>query len=255
MRWLWPTPSCDLSSNLAPRAINWPIAGDCVEIEPGTFDQGAKAVQWDPLCDESHNAQIYFVADYPLDWPMPSELGDRTWELWGLCSQKAFNKWLGIETLRMPLNIMKSIVMPTDNTLGAGEGVACIAALPGKDGLPRIFAGTVPEQFASTPLTAWLVCLNSDPKSGKASRQEACTSKAKWIMVNGVVVKGKVTSKYPKDLQAKADKLCLARGKPLLKPGWKTAPRAALLPKEDIGSGPAFAECFIAYAEWTGKLA
>lgn len=230
-----------------------PGVGDCLEIDPETFWSGA-IVEGYPWCDSrEHNAEIYYVAPYPKDFPPPSELGDRVRELWGLCSQKAFYTWLGIDNSRMPLRIYKSIVIPTDVDWQNDEGVLCIAALF-KDGLPQMMTETIPAQFAATPLTDWLVCLNSAPKSGKPYRHQSCTSKAKWIMVNGVMVKGKITSQYPKDLQAKADKLCLARGKPLLKSGWKTAPVAALLPKEDIGSGPAFAECFIAYSEWTGKL-
>lgn len=237
----------------AANAGYWPTAGDCITIEPETFWSGAVGKSYGG-CGRDHNAEIYYVAPYPKDFPPPSQLGDRVRELWGLCPEKAFNKWLGIDQTRMPLKVNRSVLVPTDLQVSNDWGVPCIAALI-DNGLPQTVVEAIPEEFAATPLTDWLVCLNSDPKSGKPYRHQSCTSMAKWIMVNGVMVKGKITSQYPKDLQAKADKLCLERGKPLLKAGWKTAPRAALLPKEDIGSGPAFAECFIAFAEWTGKLA
>lgn len=233
--------------------------GDCVKVKSGNvMDEGAVAEVWIPTCasvNYTHNAQVYAIAPYPADFPKPSALGKRKSELWDLCSDKDFNAFFGLNKPKMPITISRTIVMPRDiDWESEGTAVVCIAVLPDSKGQARSFTGKLPELFAASPLMDWVYCAKSTPKSGTWTAYGPCGSRSKWLAINGVMVKGQVTSKYPKDLQAKADKLCADRAKSLLKPGASTAARAALWPKQSVKSGPAYADCFIALSDWTGKI-
>ena len=125
-------------------------------------------------------------------------------------------------------------------------------ATPGSGFAPKYISESS-ELFKSLPLLDWVNCVKGTPKSGKWASWSPCTSKTKWLVVEGIQVKGKITANYPKDMQAKADALCAKQAKPFLKKGAKTAPVAGLGPKKDSPQGDPFGDCFIALTEWNGK--
>jgi hypothetical protein len=233
-----------------------PQVNDCLTIEDGRFwepDTLAAIVE----CDTPHNAEVYAVVAYPADAGAPSTIRDQIWDLFGgECNQGPALAWLGApQSTQIPLRLYTIPRLPTDAEWEAGaRWVACTASRPGSgpSGVATI-SQTLPELYASTTLQDWVNCIKGAPSSGKWLPWTACTSKSKWLVVQGVQVKGKVTGNYPKDLQAKANALCAKEAKPYLKKGAKTKPVAGLGPKKDFPQGDPFADCFIAFADWNGK--
>ena len=232
-----------------------PEVNDCLEIANDSFWEMDAAVSIVD-CTEPHNAEVYATLAYPDDAGAPSTIVDKVWELFGGdCTQGPAFAWLGASTkTRMPLRLYTMPRLPTDEEWEAGaRWVACAAARPGSGSNVETLTGTLPELFKSLPMLDWVNCIKGTPKSGKWIPWAPCTSKAKWLVIDGVQVKGKITANYPKDLQAKANAACAKQAKPYLKKGAKTAPIAGLGPKKDFPEGNPFADCFIALAEWNGK--
>ena len=232
-----------------------PEVNDCLEIANDSFwevDAPVSVVD----CAQPHNAEVYATVAYPEDAGAPSTLKDKAWDLFGGdCNQGPAIAWLGASTkTRIPLRLYTMPRLPTDEEWEAGaRWVACAATRPDAKGDVATYTGTLPELFSSTPLLDWVNCYKGTPKSGKWTFWEPCTPKAKWLVIDGVQVKGKITANYPKDLQAKANAACAKQAKPYLKKGAKTAPIAGLGPKKDFPEGDPFADCFIALSEWNGK--
>ena len=232
-----------------------PEVNDCLEVAEDSFWQYDTPISVVD-CAEPHNAEVYATVAYPDDAGAPSTIADKVWELFGGdCTQGPAFAWLGASTkTRMPLRLYTMPRLPTDEEWEAGaRWVVCAAARPASGSNVETLTGTMPELFKSLPLLDWVNCVKGTPKSGKWASWTPCTSKTKWLVIEGVQVKGKVTGSYPKDLQAKGDAMCAKVAKKYLKPGAKTAPIAGLGPKKDFPQGDPFADCFIALAEWNGK--
>lgn len=207
-------------------------------------------------CAESHNSEVYEVVAYPADLGAPSSLTDEeAWAIGDECSSETFDAWLGSEEVFLPMKVWSwFITLPSDEQWDAGNrSVLCrtIRPTPSYDALS--YTGALPELFASTPVFDWLSCTKKAPKSGKDNPTAACTSKSTWLLLGGARVKGKVTSKYPKDLQKAADKACAKNVKRYGKKGTKGV--AALLSKAHVSNDSIYAECFIPVAGWNGKVA
>ena len=232
-----------------------PRVGDCMRVPLGTYYTGAAGSAYLTTCTGSdHNAQIYSIVRYPSNLPKPSALGNRLWsDVAPLCKLEVANRWLGAAKVSMPLRVERSFAVPSDDAWKIGEAyVRCFLGIPDAQGTPANFTGSLRTRFAQGPLSAWLNCLASAPKSGQWSTETPCGPRSKWLQIDDVVVQGRITSKYPRDLQAKADAVCQKSARPLLKKGSGAKAVAGLGPKADMGSGPAFAECFIPYREWNG---
>ena len=233
-----------------------PQVNDCLKVDDGRFwepDTLASIVE----CNTAHNAEVYAVVAYPDDAGAPSTIKDRIWDLFGgECNQGPALAWLGApQSTQLPLRLYTMPRLPTDAEWEAGaRWVACTASRPGSgtSGVATL-TQTLPALYASTTVQDWVNCIKGAPASGKWLPWAPCTAKSKWLVVQGVQVKGKVTGNYPKDLQAKADALCAKQSKPFLKKGAKTKPVAGLGPKKDFPQGDPFADCFIAFADWNGK--
>ena len=231
-----------------------PTADSCLEIPR---DQGYDA--YGPFevvdCETPHNAQVFEVAKYPPDLGAPSTVVDRVYELFGsTCNYGNYVSWLGADKLSLPIKGFTVPRLPTDEQWEAGaRWVACSASIPDAKGTLMSLEGDLPDLFAATPVEDWLLCVNSTPKSGQWNRLVSCTAKAKWLVISGVQVKGKIGKDYPRDMQAKADALCAKKGKPFLKNGAKSKAVAGLGPKSDFPDGNPFADCFIVKADWNGK--
>lgn len=232
-----------------------PRVGDCMRVPLGTYYSGATGAAYLTTCTgRDHNAQIYSIVPYPSKLPKPSRLGDRLWaDIAPLCSVTAATRWLGAAQVTMPLRVEFSFAVPSDDAWATGKGkVRCFLGIPDAQGTPANFTGSLRARFARGPLSDWLNCLASAPKSGQWSTETPCGPRSKWLQIDNVLVKGAITAKYPRDLQAKADAVCQKSARPLLKKGSTAKAVAGLGPKSDMGSGPAFAECFIPYREWNG---
>lgn len=232
-----------------------PAVSDCLDVDSEKVWEADGALTI-VECDEAHNAQVFKTLAYPEDGAKPSVLKERVWELFGgECNQGSMLGWLGApKNTRLPLRVYTMPRIPTDEEWEAGaRWVACTATRPSPSGDVAELTTGLPELFGSTPLREWVNCAKSTPKSGKWTEWAACTSKTKWLTIEGGQVKGKIAGAYPKDLQAKADAMCAKKAKPFLKKGSKTKPIAALGPKSEFPDGDPFAECFIALAEWNGK--
>ena len=232
-----------------------PAVNDCLNVDPDMMWEADGALTI-VECAESHDAQVFKTLAYPEDGAKPSVLKERIWDLFGgECNQGSMVGWLGApKNTRLPLRVYTMPRIPTDEEWEAGaRWVACTAARPTPSGDVAKLTTGLPELFGSTPLLEWVNCAKGTPKSGKWNEWAACSSKAKWLTVEGGQVQGKVTGAYPKDLQAKADAMCAKQAKPFLKKGAKTKPMAALGPKSEFPDGDPFAECFIALADWNGK--
>lgn len=107
--------------------------------------------------------------------------------------------------------------------------------------------------YASTPILDWLLCVAGTPKSGQWNKSVTCSGSAKWLIIPGGQVKGKIGKAYPKDLRGMADAMCAKNAKPYLKKGAKAKSIAGLGPKSDFPQGDPFADCFIPLATWNGK--
>lgn len=206
-------------------------------------------------CAQSHNAEVYEVIDYPADLGAPSTLSDaEASAISDECSLDAFDDWLGSGKVFLPLKVWGwFIVLPTDDQWADGDrSVLCRTMRPTARYEPLVYKGALPELFASTPVFNWLSCTTKTPKSGADNPTAPCTSKSTWLLLGGSEVKGKITSKYPKDLQAAADKACAGAYKKYGKKGTKGI--AALLSKRNVSSDFIFADCFIPARSWNGKV-
>jgi hypothetical protein len=234
-----------------------PQVDDCIQVNDDILweaDAPVSIVE----CSEPHNAEVFAILAYPANAGAPSTLKDRIWDLFGgECNQGTALAWLGAPTsAALPLRLYTVPRIPTDEEWKAGaRWVACTASRPSStDGNVASLTQTLPELYASTSLQDWVNCLKGAPSSGRWLPWAPCTSKSKWLVVQGVQVKGKVTGNYPKDLQAKANGLCAKQAKKFLKKGAKTKPVAGLGPKKDFPQGDPFADCFIAFADWNGSV-
>lgn len=206
-------------------------------------------------CEQSHNSEVYKVIPYPDDLGAPSTIVDQAAELfWESCGYQSLEEWLGASKFKMPLRVFDVFRLPTDEQWEAGaRWVACSAVREAPNGSVMSYKGILPALLASTPLIGWVWCAKKTPKSGATNVSGPCTKKSEWLRVNGVGFRAKVGANYPKDVQAKADKLCAKIAKPLLKKGTKSTPIAALIPKDYLPPNQVFGECFIKVADWTGK--
>lgn len=231
-------------------SVEDPGVNDCLAVDDAWSAASAFAVV---DCAEMHNGEVYEVVAYPDDAGAPSTLDEgQIAEIEESCSRQAFFDWLGAD-VSIPLAIWRSFIsLPSDDAWTAGDrDVLCRTVRPTVKYDPMNYEGAIPELFASSPLLNWLTCTAKTPKSGKPNNSAVCSAKSKWLLVGGMPVKGKVTGKYPKDLQKAANKSCASLGKKYGKKG--TKPVAALLPKKWIDPNNVFAECFIPVKSWNGK--
>ena len=206
-------------------------------------------------CDSAHNAEVFAQAVYPEDLGAPSKVADRAWELFGSsCSNDNYREWLGAGKAGLPIQGITIPRLPTDEQWETGaRWVACSVIRAGSDGNVMTYQGTMPALYATGPVLSWLMCVNGTPKSGTWNQPGSCTAKAKWLVLPGGQVKGKIGKTYPKDLQSKADAMCAKNAKPFLKKGAKSKAVAGLGPKADFPDGDPFSDCFIVKADWNGK--
>jgi len=224
--------------------------GDCLMVDDAWDARSTYAVV---ECSQKHNGEVYDIVAYPADLGAPSTLTeDDIYAIEDECSWEAFDAWLGAE-VSLPLRVWSFFSsLPSDEQWEAGaREVACRAARPTAKDEPMTYAGALPEIFASTPLLQWLSCTKKTPKSGAPNPTVNCTSKSKNLLVGAAQVKGKLTAKYPKDLQKAADKACGSLAKKYGKKG--TKPVAALLPKDWVDPSSIFTECFVPLKSWNGK--
>jgi hypothetical protein len=230
-----------------------PAVGDCLDINDAWSSWSVYSVV---DCTESHNSEVYEIVAYPADLGAPSTLTDEeAYAISDECSYEAFDSWLGSQDVFLPMKIWSwFIALPTDEQWDDGNrSVLCrtLRPTPSYDALS--YRGALPDLFAGTPVIKWLSCTTKNPRSGADNPTVACTSKSKWLLLGGSRVKGKVTSKYPKDLQKNADKACAKNVKKYGKKGTKGI--AALLSKQNsLQIGAVYAECFIPVASWNGKV-
>jgi hypothetical protein len=230
-----------------------PVKDDCLAVDGDLWDSLApfEVVE----CTERHNSEVIVMMKYPNNAGAPSTIANRVLEYFGnQCTYDVAMAWLGAGKIKLPLRMNWWVRLPSDEQWEAGaRWAACGSIRPGPKGGPETYTGTLPAAFASTPLRDWVVCTPGTPKSGQWSDAVACTSKTKWLTINGIFIKGKPGKNYPKDFQAKADALCAKNAKPYLKKGSKTKPIAGLGPAKDFPPGEIFGNCFIALADWNGK--
>jgi hypothetical protein len=231
-----------------------PNIGDCMKVAKGKYFSGVKSATYLSNCQGQHNAQVYQIVPYPSDLPKPSKLGKRTEELgWG-CSYRARMEYIGASNSKVPIFPSSGFTVPSDAAWQTGEAfITCFMGEPNSRGVPVNFTGTIKQRYDSTPTSKWTLCRTKAPVSGKWNDGGRCTAKSKWLTINGGMLKGKLGPDYPRDVQAKADAVCLKNAKGLLKSGSKSKPIAALGPREAFPQGDPFFECYIAYSEWTGK--
>lgn len=229
-----------------------PAVGDCLVVEKGTVWSFYGETSF-VACDEAHESEVYEVIAYPQGEGAPSSIGERAWELFGeACSYTAFEDYLGTSSWKMPPRVYRAFRLPTDEQWEAGaDWVLCTTVRPSAKGEPVAYSDTLPSLLADGPTLAFLTCLNKNPKSGKWNNGSTCTSKSKWLLISGVGFRAKVTGKYPKDVQKKADGMCAKNAKGLLSK--KSKAFAALGPKEEMTGGEVYAECFIVLKDWNGK--
>jgi hypothetical protein len=228
-----------------------PMVGDCLQVDDAFAPTSPYAVV---DCAETHNSEVYDIAPYPTDMGAPSTLSEDELNRVGEeCSFEAFDEWIGQE-IRVPIRVWDFLVsLPSDDQWTAGNrDVLCRTVRPTPQYDALNYRGAIPDLIASTPILEWLSCMTKAPKSGKDNATTACVSKSNWLLLGGAVVKGKVTSKYPKDLQSAADKACMKFTKRYGKKG--TTGVAALLSKRNVSTGSVFTECFIPVKSWNGKV-
>lgn len=231
-----------------------PAIDGCLEIpQDRAFDATTSFEIVD--CAEPHNAQVFERIAYPDDLGAPSTISDRVYELFGgTCNYDNYLRWLGAAKVKLPIQGYTVPRLPSDDEWKAGaRWVACSAFIPDAKGNLTSLEGSLPARFASTPILDWLLCAAGTPKSGQWNKPVSCTGSAKWLVVPGGQVKGKIGNTYPKDLQSKANAMCAKNAKPYLKKGAKSKAVAGLGPKTDFPEGNPFADCFIVKADWSGK--
>ena len=234
------------------QAAETPVAvGDCLDVEDSWSSTSPYTVV---DCETEHNGEVYDIVPYPTRAGAPSTLSEEEISrISDECSFMAYDAWLG-KDISLPTRIWSWFVsLPSDDAWADGDReVLCRTMRPTPNYEALRYAGTIPDLIASTPIEQWLNCMPKAPKSGKPNPTRACDAKTPWLLLGGEPVKGKVTAKYPKDLQAAADKACASVGKRYGKKG--TKPIAALLPKSSVASGSVYTECFIPMKQWNGKV-
>jgi hypothetical protein len=232
---------------------NEPTTNDCLNVDGDLWDSMAPFEIVD--CAAEHNSEVILMMKYPNDAGAPSTIADRVLEYFGSqCTYDVARNWLGAGKIDLPLRFNWWYRLPTDEQWEAGaRWAACTSIRSGPKGGPASYEGTLPSIFASSPIKDWVICAPGTPKSGKWTASAPCTSKSKWMAINGIFIKGNPSKNYPKDVQAKADALCAKNAKPFLKPGSKTKPVAGLGPAKDFPPGEIYGDCFIALKEWNGK--
>ncbi len=228
-----------------------PAVGDCLQVDD---IWSATSTYTIVDCAETHNSEVYEIVAYPGDLGAPSTLTDDDLTRIGdACSPQAFDAWLGADVM-LPLAIWWWLgSVPSDEAWEAGDrDVLCRTMRPTPQYDALNYKGAIPDLFASTPVLQWLTCATKSPKSGARNLTAACGPKSAWLLLGGELVKGKVTSQYPKDVQAAADKACQAKAKRYANPGTKAV--AALLPRDSVSNGGIYADCFIPVKSWNGRV-
>ena len=164
--------------------------------------------------------------------------------------------WLGAPSgTTIPLRVVRTPRLPTDRQWDAGARWAvCTASHPHPSSYGAESRGTLPDLFASTPRIEWIECLDSRPRSGKFSFTLGCTSTSKWVYTGYFTVKGRVTKKYPQDLQSTANATCAKASARFAQAGPRVKAVAALFPRNYASTRDPYAECFIPLAQWNGRL-
>jgi len=232
-----------------------PTVGDCLVIEKGTlFDFYGETTS--VPCAKTHQSEVYEVIAYPEDEGAPSTIGDRAWELFGTqCTYMSREAYLGTGSWKLPVRVYGAFRLPSDEQWETGaRWVLCTTYRPNAKFEPMSYKRDLPTLLADSPGLDFLSCLNGTPKTGRWNDDVPCTKKAKWIVIAGVGFKGKPSKAYPKDVQKKADGLCAKNSKGLLVKGAKTPPRAGLGPKSDMLDGEIYADCYVPFKEWNGKV-
>lgn len=234
------------------QAAETPVAvGDCLDVEDSWSNTSPYTVV---DCEAEHNGEVYDIVPYPTRAGAPSTLSEEEISrISDECSFIAYDAWLG-KDISLPTRIWSWFVsLPSDDAWADGDReVLCRTMRPTASYQALRYTGAIPDLIASTPIEQWLNCMPKAPKSGKPNPTRACDAKTPWLLLGGEPVKGKVTAKYPQDLQAAADKACVSAGKAYAKKG--TKPIAALLPKSSVASGSVYTECFIPMTQWNGKV-
>lgn len=208
-------------------------------------------------CAELHNAQVFKVLPYPDPDVRPSVIAQEySIELLLACGQENVLDWLGAPTdTSIPLRVVRTPRLPTDRQWEAGARWAvCTASHPHPSSYGAQSRGTLPDLFASTPRIDWIECLDSRPRSGKLSLTVGCTAASKWVYTGYFKVKGKVTKKYPEDLQSTANATCAKASAAVSKSGSRVKAVGALFPRKYVLPRDPYAECFIPLAQWNGRL-
>lgn len=231
-----------------------PVADDCIDVpRERAFEPYGPIEIVD--CAEEHNAQVFAVIAYPDDLGAPSTVAERAWGLFGeTCGFDKYLVWLGAGKVKLPIQGFTTPRLPTDDEWNAGaRWVACSAFLTDSNDEIIPVTGSLPELYAASSILDWLICVIT-PKSGQPNKPSTCTTaKAKWLVIGGGEVKGKISKDYPKDLQPKADAMCAKQAKPYFKKGAKSKAFAGLAPKDGFPQGNPVAYCFILRSDWNGK--
>lgn len=208
-------------------------------------------------CSEVHNAQVFKTLPYPQSGERPSDLlKGNTFEWMQACSQDQVLAWLGApRETTIPLRLVLMFRLPTDRQWEAGaRWVICTASHPHPSSYGADTRGTLPEKFASTPRIQWVQCVDGLPPHGKFSFPLGCTSSSRWLFTGNVKVEGKVTRRYPVDLQAKANAACATSSAAFAKAGPRVKAVGVLFPKRHVFKRDPYAECFIPLAEWNQRF-
>lgn len=240
--------------NVAQAETVAPEVNDCIDVpRDRAFEPYGPIEVID--CAEEHNAQVFAVIAYPDDLGAPSTVAERAWGLFGeTCGFDNYVAWLGAGKVKLPIQGFTTPRLPTDEEWNAGaRWVACSAFLTDSNDEIIPVTGSLPELYAASSVLDWLICVVT-PKSGQPNKPSACTTaKAKWLVIGGGEVKGKIGKDYPKDLQPKADAMCAKQAKPYFKKGAKSKAFAGLAPKDGFPQGNPVAYCFILRSDWNGK--
>ena len=172
------------------------------------------------------------------------------------CEQEHVLSWLGAPSdTTLPLRVTLMPRLPSERQWEAGaRWVVCTASHPKPSNYGAETTGTLPDLFASTPRIQWVNCPREAPVSGRFSFPVGCTADSPWMYTGSFTVAGKVTKKYPRDLQAKANEVCSKESAAVAKPGARVSAFGALFPRNHVAKRDPYAECFIPLADWNGKF-
>jgi len=208
-------------------------------------------------CSEEHTAEVTYIGTYPDDLPKPSEVG---YDIYAYEEQmcpypEAVNYFTKVRP-RISTRVTGTFKVPTDDQWADGDRtVVCLAVSYSGEGSQQSWKGSLPKLLAGPGFVEFLGCQSTKPKTGVWIGHSECTSKKQWLLVTGVKVKGKATSKpYPgKAVQASADKACKKKAKKYTKKNLKLTFIASVAPVEYWNEGVRFAECLIPYSHYNGK--